>query len=215
VKAGAAVLLPEIPELEGAAMADLVRRARTRAVGRKLVQALQRYTKYAKLLGGDIRDNPGPGNIKAGLYNVFLKSSGVKAKGGTSIVEDLLDYGEWLGDRKGLYVQYTPGYDQICTPAIFLGGAQILLFTTGLGTGIGSAMGPVIKISSNSQLARHNEDIDLDAGTIIEKQETIEDVAQRIFREVLDVASGRKYTRAETSGIHHEFKLWESLWPAV
>ena len=100
VRAGAAVFLPEIPELQGAAMVDLVRRARTRAVGKKLMQALKRYEAYVKKFGEDFRDNPSPGNIKGGLYNIYLKSSGVKAKGGTSIVEDLIDYGEWLGERK-------------------------------------------------------------------------------------------------------------------
>jgi arabinonate dehydratase len=215
VKAGAAVFLPEIPELQGAAMVDLAQRARTRAVGRRLMQALKRYEKYVEMFGDDFRDNPSPGNIKGGLYNIYLKSSGVKAKGGTSVVEDLIEYGEWLGDRKGLYVLYTPGYDQISTPALFLSGAQLALFTTGRGTGIGCALGPVLKIGSNSPLARVNGDIDIDAGTVLEKKATIEEVGQRIFQDTLDVASGRKLTHAEEAGYHNEFKIWESLWPAL
>jgi altronate hydrolase len=215
VKAGAAVFLPEIPELQGAAMVELVRRARTRAVGKKLMQALKRYEAYVKKFGEDFRDNPSPGNIKGGLYNIYLKSSGVKAKGGTSIVEDLIEYGEWLGDRKGLYVLYSPGYDHLCTPALFLSGAQVTLFTTGRGTGIGCALGPVMKIGSNPQLARSYEDLDIDAGTILEGKETVEEVGRKIFQETLDVASGRKLTRAEESGFHHEFKIWEQLWPAL
>ncbi len=215
VKAGAAVFLPEIPELQGAAMVDLAQRARTRDVGRKLMQSLKRYEAYVNKFGDFFRDNPSPGNIKGGLYNIYLKSSGVKAKGGTSIVEDLIEYGEWLGDRKGLYVLYTPGYDQISTPALFLSGAQVALFTTGRGTGIGCALGPVMKIGSNSPLARMNGDIDIDAGTVLEKKESIEDVGRKIFQETLDVASGRKLTRAEEAGYHTEFKIWESLWPAL
>jgi altronate hydrolase len=215
VRAGAAVFLPEIPELQGAAMVDLVRRARTRAVGKKLMGALKRYEAYVKKFGEDFRDNPSPGNIKGGLYNIYLKSSGVKAKGGTSIVEDLIDYGEWLGDRKGLYVLYTPGYDHLCTPALFLSGAQVCLFTTGRGTGIGCALGPVMKIGSNPQLARTYEDLDINAGTILERKETLEEVGRKIFQETLDVASGRKRTRAEETGFHHEFKIWEQLWPAL
>ena len=215
VQAGAAVFLPEIPELQGAAMVDLARRARTREVGRKLAGALRRYEKYVKSFGEDFRDNPSPGNIKGGLYNIYLKSSGVKAKGGTSIVEDLIEYGEWLGDRKGLFVLYTPGYDQISTPALFLSGAQVALFTTGRGTGIGCALGPVVKIGSNTPLARVNGDIDINAGTILDREETIEQVGRKIFQETLDVASGRKQTRAEEAGYHTEFKIWESLWPAL
>jgi arabinonate dehydratase len=215
VQAGAAVFLPEIPELQGAAMVDLAQRARTREVGRKLTAALKRYEKYVHSFGEDFRDNPSPGNIKGGLYNIFLKSSGVKAKGGTSVVEDLVEYGEWLGERKGLYVLYTPGYDQISTPALFLSGAQVALFTTGRGTGIGCALGPVIKVGSNSPLARMNGDIDIDAGTILEKKATIEEVGEKIFQDTLEVASGRMFTRAEEAGYHHEFKIWESLWPSL
>jgi len=215
VQAGAAIFLPEIPELQGAAMVDLVQRARTRAVGRKLAQALKRYQRYVEMFGEDFRDNPSPGNKKGGLYNIFLKSSGVKAKGGTSIVEDLIEYGEWLGERKGLYVLYTPGYDQISTPALFLSGAQVALFTTGRGTGIGCALGPVMKIGTNPVLARTYGDIDINAGTILEQKETTDEVGRKIFQETLDVASGRKLTRAEEAGFHHEFKIWEQLWPAL
>jgi altronate hydrolase len=215
VKAGAAVFLPEIPELQGAAMVDLAQRARTREVGRRLIQALKRYESYVKSFGADFRDNPSPGNKKGGIYNIYLKSSGVKAKGGTSVVEDLVEYGEWLGERKGLYVLYTPGYDQISTPALFLGGAQVALFTTGRGTGIGCALGPVIKIGSNSPLARMNGDIDINAGAILDREQTTEEVGRKIFQETLDVASGRKLTRAEEAGYHTEFKIWESLWPAL
>jgi altronate hydrolase len=215
VKAGAAAFLPEIPELQGAAMVDLTRRARTREVGRKLMGALKRYESYVNMFGEDFRENPSPGNMKGGLYNIYLKSTGVKAKGGTSIVEDLVEYGEWLGERKGLYVLYTPGYDQICTPALFLSGAQVVLFTTGRGTGIGCALGPVLKIGSNTPLARVNGDIDINAGTILDREQSIDDVGRAIFAETVEVASGRKLVEAERSGYHHEFKIWEQLWPAL
>jgi arabinonate dehydratase len=215
VKAGAAVLLPEIPELQGAAIVDLAQRARTRAVGRKLTNSLKRYEAYVRKFGDDFRDNPSPGNVKGGLYNIYLKSSGVKAKGGTSVVEDLVEYGEWLGERKGLYVLYTPGYDQISTPALFLSGAQVALFTTGRGTGIGCALGPVIKVGSNPHLAKSYSDLDVNAGVILDKEATIEEVGRQIFQETLDVASGRKLARAEMAGFHNEFKIWESLWPAL
>ena len=213
VQGGGAVFLPEIPELQGGAMVNLAERARTRRVGRKLMQSLKRYERYVSMFGDDFRENTTPGNVKGGLYNIFVKSAGVKAKAGTSVVEDLVEYGERLGERKGLYVHYTPGYDQVSTPALFLSGAQVALFTTG--RGIGCALGPVIKISSNSPLARMNGDIDINAGTILDGDETIEQVGGRIFQEILDVASGRTYTKAEQSGFHNEFKIWESLWPTL
>jgi altronate hydrolase len=215
VKAGAAVLLPEIPELQGAAMIDLVRRARSREVGRRLMGALKRYQAYVEMFGEDFRENPSPGNKKSGLYNIYLKSSGVKAKGGTGVVEDLIEYGEWLGDRKGLHVLYTPGYDQISTPALFLSGAQVVLFTTGRGTGIGCALGPVLKIGSNSHLSSSNGDIDINAGTILDRTQSVKEVGCRIFEQTLEVASGRVFVRAEQAGFHTEFKIWESLWPSL
>jgi altronate hydrolase len=215
VQGGGAVLLPEIPELQGGGMLTLVQRARSRQVGKKLMNALKRYERYVHMFGDDFRENPSPGNKKGGLYNIFLKSSGVKSKGGTSIVEDLVEYGEWLGDRKGLYVLYTPGYDQVSTPALFLSGAQVAIFTTGRGTGIGCALGPVIKVASNSQLAHFNGDIDVNAGTILEGKDSTQGVGEKIFTEILDVASGRKLTKSEESGFHTEFKIWESLWPTL
>jgi altronate hydrolase len=215
VKAGGSVLLPEIPELQGAAMIDLARRARTPEVGRKLMGSLKRYQAYVEMFGQDFRDNPTPGNKKGGLYNIYVKSTGAKVKGGTTTVEGLLEYGEWLGKRKGLYVLYTPGYDQISTPALFLSGAQVALFTTGRGTGIGSALGPVVKISSNSITGKNNEDIDINAGTILDRTETVEEVGRKIFEETVAVASGKSQVRAEKSGIHTEFKVWENLWPAL
>jgi len=215
VRGGASVLLPEVPELQGAAMVDLARRARTKEVAHKLMGALKRYEQYVDMFDLDFRDNPSPGNIRGGIYNIYLKSSGVKAKGGSTTVEDLIEYGEWLGKRKGLYVLYTPGYDQISTPALFLSGAQVALFTTGRGTGIGCALGPVVKVSSNTPLWQNNEDMDINAGTILDHTETVEQVGRKIFEDTIAVASGRSFVRAETSGIHTEFKVWESLWPAL
>ncbi len=215
VHGGGSVFLPEIPELQGGAMVHLAERARTRKIGQKLMHALERYERYVSMFGDDFRENPSPGNVKGGLYNIFLKSAGVKAKAGTSIVEDLVEYGEWLGDRKGLYVHYSPGYDQVSTPALFMSGAQVALFTTGRGTGIGCALGPVIKVASNSPLAQVNGDMDINAGTILDGEETIEQVGERIFEEILDVASGRTFTKSEQTGFHNEFKIWESLYPTL
>src|SRR5580692_3171283 len=214
VKAGGAVFLPEIPELQGAAMIDLVRRARNPQVGHRLMDSLDRFQKYVEMFGENFAENPTPGNKKGGLYNIYLKSTGAKAKGGTTTVEGLLEYGEWLGKRRGLYVLYTPGYDQLSTPALFLSGAQVALFTTGGGTGIGNALGPVVKVSSNTLLWKNNEDMDINAGTVLDRTETVEEVGKRIFEETIAVASGQK-TVAEQSGIHNEFKVWESLWPAL
>jgi len=91
----------------------------------------------------------------------------------------------------------------------------VAILTTWSGSGIGCAFVPVMKNGSNSPLARMDGDIDIDAGTILERKQTIEEVGRKIFQETLDVASGRKRTRAEEAGYHTEFKIWESLWPAL
>jgi altronate hydrolase len=222
VEAGGAVLIGEVPELQGAATVELMRRARNREIAKKLRQAQTRYAAYVRKFGEDFRENPSPGNIEGGLSNIYLKSLGALAKSGSSTVEDVLDYGEPAGGRRGLMVVYSPGYDQLSVPALFLAGAQITCFTTGRGTGIGSAMGPVIKISSNSELAQANEDIDVDAGPILSRAvsgngggATIEDVGRQILARVVETASGDYIPKAEASGLHYEFKIWESLWPAL
>lgn len=226
VEAGAGVLIGEIPELQGAAHTELTRRSVSSAVSRKLTQAQRRYERYVHLFGDDYRENPSPGNIEGGLSNIYLKSLGALAKAGNSPLTDVLDYGEPAGDRRGLMVVYSPGYDQISTPALFMGGAQVACFTTGRGTGIGCALGPVLKISSNSELARRNEDIDLDAGPILGTRDAagfrkpgsgqpLAEIGEQLLQRILDTASGRYLPRAEASGLHHEFKVWESLWPSL
>lgn len=220
--AGAGVLIGEVPELQGAAHRVLLRRAARVAAARKLAAAQRRYQRYVQMFGEDYRENPSPGNIAGGLTNIYLKSLGALAKSGSSPLQDVLDYGEPAGDRRGLMVVYSPGYDQISTPALFLSGAQIVAFTTGRGTGIGCALGPVLKIASNSALARDNDDIDLDAGGILPAaadgappQATREQIGQAILARLLAIANGAYRPRAEASGIHDEFKVWESLWPAL
>lgn len=226
VEAGGGVLIGEVPELQGAAHTELTRRAVSREVARKLAAAQKRYERYVHTFGDDYRENPSPGNIEGGLSNIYLKSLGALAKAGHSPLTDVLDYGEPAGGRRGLMVVYSPGYDQISTPALFMGGAQVACFTTGRGTGIGCALGPVLKIASNSEMARRNEDMDLDAGPILGVRDAagfrqpgsgvaIAQVGEQILQRILDTASGRYVPRAEASGLHYEFKVWESLWPSL
>lgn len=226
VAGGGGVLIGEIPELQGAAHRQLMSRAIDPQIARKLDRAQRRYQRYVEQFGDDFRENPSPGNIAGGLANVYLKSLGALAKAGESPLSDVLDYGEPRGDRRGLMVVYSPGYDQLSVPALFMAGAQIVAFTTGRGTGIGSALGPVLKIASNSALAAKNEDIDVDAGVILQPaadgaagdglhRAAIERVGEEILDRVLAIANGEFVPRAEASGLHQEFKVWESLWPAL
>lgn len=102
-----------------------------------------------------------------------------------TVVEDLAESGEGLGSRTGLYVLYTPCYDRISRPSLFPSGARVALFATGRGTGIGCALGPVVKTGSNSVHWRNHEDIDLNAGTILDRKESTQEVGRRIFEETI------------------------------
>jgi len=121
--------------------------------------------------GKDFSENPTPGNKKGGLYNIYLKSTGAKAKGGTTTVEGLLEYGEWLGSPQRTARSLHPGIRSDFHSCPFSEWAQVALFTTGRGTGSGNALGPVVKVSSNTLLWKNNDDMDINAGTILDRTE--------------------------------------------
>jgi altronate dehydratase len=101
-----------------------------------------------------------------------------------------------------------PGYDQESTPGLVAAGANIVVFTTGNGTTIGNAIAPVIKMASNNRVfEKMSRDLDISAGNIIEGTETIEDVGNRLFEMIIEVASGRQLTKAELLK-HREFQFW-------
>ncbi len=141
--------------------------------------------------------NPSPGNIRDGLLTDAMKSAGAAKKGGTSPVTAVLDYPEYLREP-GLNLQCTPGNDVECVTAQVGAGANIVLFTTGLGTPTGNPIAPVVKISTNSLLAAKMPDIiDIDTGGIIAGQKSIEQMGDEILERVIQIASGEIRTAAE------------------
>lgn len=199
------VIMTEIPEIYGAEHL-LAERAKDEEVARQIFEAVDWFRNYVSILGHDLDENPSPGNIEGGLVNIAIKSLGAIAKAGTSRVEGVIGYAD-LPTTKGLYLMQGPGYDQESTPGLVAAGAQIVAFTTGRGTTIGNAIAPVVKISSNTQtFERMKSDIDINAGTILDGTENLEQVGERIFAELLAVASG-KPCKAELNG-HREFQFW-------
>ncbi|MCS7223534.1 MAG: altronate dehydratase family protein [Armatimonadetes bacterium] len=199
------VLFTEVPEIYGAEHL-LAARAKDPEVGQKVLEAVQWFRAYVGTFGHDLDENPSAGNIAGGLVNIALKSLGAIAKAGTSRLEGVIGYGD-LPPGKGLYLMQGPGYDQESTPGLVASGAQIVAFTTGRGTTIGNAIAPVLKIASNTETFRRMEnDLDINAGGILDGEETIEQVGERIFQAILNVASGQ-WTKAEING-HREFGLW-------
>ena len=206
VDLGGSAVLGEIAEIMGAEHV-LASRAKNPATAAGLLQVITRVETEARALGLDIRGTqPSPGNIRGGLTTIEEKSLGATHKGGERApLEDVVGYAAAI-QRKGLTVMDTPGLDVESVTGMVGGGAQVVVFTTGLGTPTGNPIAPVIKITGNSRTARGMSDnIDLDVSGIIDDTETLDDAATRLFAEVVDVASGRQ-TAAERLG-HREFAI--------
>ena len=207
VALGGSVILSEFPELCGVEQ-NLSDRCVTTDTAKRFGELMYSYNEKAKASGSGFDMNPSPGNIKDGLITDAIKSAGAAKKGGTSPVVDVLDYPEML-IKPGLNLLCTPGNDVESTTAEVASGANIVLFTTGLGTPTGNPITPVIKISSNTILFNKMRDIiDINTGTIIEGQETIEQAGERILEYVIRVASGE----IEVSAVRHlqnDFIPWK------
>ncbi len=189
-------ILSEFPELCGVEQ-ELINRCADENVSARFVQLMRDYAARAKAVRSSFEMNPSPGNIRDGLVTDAMKSAGAAKKGGTSPVTAVLDYPEY-STVPGLNLQCTPGNDVECVTAQAGAGANIVLFTTGLGTPTGNPITPVVKISTNSDLARRMADIiDVDAGGIISGDVTIEQEGESILEFVLKVASGELRTKAE------------------
>jgi altronate hydrolase len=214
VRAGGRSVIGEVPEFFGAAHL-FAARAANRELAADILEMLERYGAYAARAGHSMTENPSPGNREGGLLNITIKSLGALAKSGTAPVQGAMHYGQWVWDRDnaGVYLLNTPGYDQLSVPAMVGAGCQIVCFTTGRGTGIGNAIAPVIKISSNTPLyTRMRTDIDINAGAVLSQGISLPEMGRTIFDKILKAASGEQ-TRAEENG-HREFALWnvEGLW---
>lgn len=186
---GATVLLAEFPELCGAEQ-DLIDRTKDEAAAKKFISLMGAYSQAAENAGSGFHMNPSPGNIKDGLITDAIKSNGAAKKGGTSPVEDVLDYTE-PSTKHGLNLVCTPGNDVEATTGKAASGATLILFTTGLGTPTGNPVCPVIKVSTNNALTKRMGDIiDINTGPVIEGEKTIEEMGEDILEYCIKAASG-------------------------
>ena len=205
VRSGGTVLITEVPEFCGAEHL-FANRAKDVETGRAIYRMVDWYKDYASKFGAVLDNNPSPGNIAGGLLNINVKSLGAIAKAGTTRVEGVLEYAETATSR-GVNLMQGPGYDQESTPGLVAAGATVVVFTTGRGTTIGNAIAPVIKLASNTPIfERMSNDLDLSAGGVIDGTETIDEVGQRVFDHVIEVASGVE-AKAELHK-HREFQFW-------
>jgi len=204
---GGATILSEFPELNGVEQ-ELINRCTTSASAEKFSSIMSTYNAKAESVGAGFSANPSPGNIKDGLITDAIKSAGAAKKGGSSPVQDVLDYTEQVV-KPGLNLLCTPGNDVESTTGLAGSGANVILFTTGLGTPTGNPITPVIKVSSNTTLfEKMNDIIDFNTGAIIEGTSTIENKGEELLDFVIKVASGEKQTKARKIG-QDDFIPWK------
>jgi altronate hydrolase len=207
VALGGTVILSEFPELCGVEQ-NLSDRCVNTEIAQRFSHLMKTYSDRATAAGSGFDMNPSPGNIKDGLITDAIKSAGAAKKGGTSPVTDVLDYPE-LVKNPGLNLLCTPGNDVESTTAEVASGATVVLFTTGLGTPTGNPIAPVVKLSSNTILYnKMNDIIDINTGTIIEGEETIEQAGERILDYVIKSASGEIEVKAVKNG-QDDFIPWK------
>ncbi len=204
---GGKTLLSEFPELHGVEQ-ELINRCATDALAQRFYDLMHAYSARAKAVQSGFEMNPSPGNIEDGLTTDAIKSAGAARKGGVAPVRDVLDFPHYA-TTQGLSLLCTPGSDVECVTAQAGAGANLVLFTTGLGTPTGNAVAPVLKISTNSSLAERMADIiDFNAGGIVTGDTTIPACAAQLLDLCIDVASGEHFTKAELLG-QNDFIPWK------
>ena len=207
IAAGGTAILSETPEIYGAEHL-LTRRAVDVATGEKLVERIRWWEDYTARLGGDMNNNPSPGNKLGGLTTILEKSLGAAAKGGTAPLAGVYRYAEPI-DRRGFVFMDSPGYDPASATGQAASGANLIAFTTGRGSAFGYKPVPSIKLATNSDLyASMMEDMDLNCGDVLDGV-TLEDKGREIFQYLVEVASGRKSKSEELGYGDNEFVPWQ------
>ncbi len=207
VRYGGTSVLAETPEIYGAEHL-LTRRAVSPEVGEKLIGRIRWWEEHARRHNCSIDNNPSYGNKEGGLTTIYEKSLGAVAKGGQSPLAAVYQYAEPIL-TSGFCFMDTPGYDPVSMTGLVAGGCNIGVFTTGRGSVYGCKPAPCVKVATNSRLYTWmEEDMDINAGTILDGTETVEAVGIRIFEKIIAVASGEK-TKSELAGIgDEEFAPW-------
>lgn len=207
VRAGGGVMFSEVTEVRDA-IHLLTPRAASEEVGQQLLDQMKWYDEYLAQGQTDRSANPTPGNKLGGLSNVVEKALGSIVKSGSSPIVGVVAPGEKL-PGKGLYFAATPASDFICGTLQLAAGMNMHVFTTGRGTPYGLSAVPVVKVSTNTVLAkRWNDLIDLDAGVIASGEKSIEEIGWELFELILEVASGRKQVAADRLGLHNDLALF-------
>jgi altronate hydrolase len=201
-------VLAETPEVFGAEHL-LTRRAVRPEVGQRLLDRIEWWKGYAAQGGGSLDNNPSPGNKAGGLTTILEKSLGAVAKAGQADLSAVYEYAEPVTER-GLVFMDTPGYDPVSVTGIIAGGATVVVFTTGRGSVFGAKPTPSIKVATNTEtFERMSDDMDLNAGRIVDGTATMAEVGDEIFELILRVASGQQTVSEELGVGQEEFIPWQ------
>lgn len=205
---GGTTILSETPEIYGAEHL-LTRRAVTPEVGMKLLDLIRWWEDYTARWGGEMDNNPSPGNKRGGLTTILEKSLGAVAKGGTAPLSGVYRYAEPI-TQKGFVYMDSPGYDPCSVTGQIASGANLIVFTTGRGSVSGYKPVPCIKLATNSEMAaRMADDMDLDCGDIIARGVPVEQKGRELLDLMVAVASGER-TKSERLGFGGaEFVPWQ------
>jgi altronate hydrolase len=208
IRHGGTAVFGETPEIYGAEHL-LARRAASRDVGEKLIARIKWWEDYTERHDGSMDNNPSPGNKEGGLTTILEKSLGAAAKGGSTRLEDVVEFAEPV-TRKGLVFMDTPGYDPVSATGLVAGGAQVLCFTTGRGSVFGCKPVPSLKLATNTDVYRRmTGDMDINCGEVADGTCDLDEMGRQIFQLVLDTASGR-LTKSEELGFgDEEFVPWQ------
>jgi len=202
-------VLAETPEVYGAEHL-LTRRAVSQEVGEKLIRQIKWWKRYMAEGEGSMDNNPSPGNKAGGLTTILEKSLGAIAKCGHANLSQVYEYAEDVEPHIGLAFMDTPGYDPVSVTGLVAGGCNIVVFTTGRGSFNGSAIAPCIKVASNTEMYNNlHEDMDLNAGRIVDGTAALPQVGRELFDMMLEAASGRMITASERNDVGiEEFIPW-------
>jgi altronate hydrolase len=204
---GGTSVLAETPEVYGAEHL-LTARATTPGVAKRLLDRIDWWRDYVAAGGGTLDNNPSPGNKAGGLTTILEKSLGAVAKGGQADLAAVYDYAEPITDR-GFSFMDTPGYDPVSVTGLVAGGANVVVFTTGRGSVFGCRPTPSIKVATNTPMyERMAEDMDLNAGRIVDGTASVADVGAEILERILAVASGKRTVSEELEIGAEEFIPW-------
>ena len=208
VRHGGTTILSETSEIYGAEHL-LTRRAKSVEIGEKLIERIKWWEDYTARNGGEMDNNPSPGNKRGGLTTILEKSLGATAKGGTAPLSGVYQFGEAI-DRKGFVFMDSPGFDPCSVTGQVASGANIIVFTTGRGSVSGYKPTPCIKLATNSEMyARMSDDMDLNCGDIVNDGVSIAEKGEELLELVIRVASGEQ-TRSEELGFGGaEFVPWQ------